>query len=473
MKFQSSIQNKVKFGYYICLALIVIVSIINYVDLRRIDKKITFSFVITELFDTTLEMRRFEKNYFLYSDKEDYSENLQFTEKAQEIIQKNKEAIRKLAIRADVHDLDAELTGYKSLMRRYYALDKLLNPVEAYTLEGKIRVSGKKIVNISEKISTAEKEYIQTLITSSNKILLASIVFLIVAGCIIGQYLSRVVVRPLKQLEVCMRDIAEGKFNTISCDSSEMEILSFERAFSTMIKELEHRQIKVISQSEKLASLGTMVSGVAHQLNNPLSNISTSCQILQEEIEESDMAYKKELLEQIEGQVERAKNMVHSLLEFSRAKEFKGSALPLKELVEETIRLLKGDIPSKIDVLVNMPEDVWIIADKQRMQHALLNIIKNGIDATPDEGVICISANEDLENKTIEIRIQDTGMGIEPEHLEKIFTPFFTTKADGKGSGLGLFVAREIIKEHNGVIEVNSAVGEGTAFTIKLPLKEI
>ncbi|MBI4691820.1 MAG: HAMP domain-containing histidine kinase [Nitrospirae bacterium] len=216
-----------------------------------------------------------------------------------------------------------------------------------------------------------------------------------------------------------------------------------------------------------------MVSGVAHQLNNPLSNISTSCQILLEEIEGSDMSYKRDLMQQIEEQIDRAKNMVHSLLEFSRKKEFKNEPLPLIDLVEDSIRLLQGVIPSRLEVKVDISENLWIIADKQRIQQAILNIIKNSIDAVPDEGQIFISARSNIGTKSIDLAIKDTGIGIEPEDINKIFNPFFTTKTDGKGSGLGLFVAREIIKEHDGIIEVNSKPGEGTVFTVKLPLKEI
>jgi signal transduction histidine kinase len=112
------------------------------------------------------------------------------------------------------------------------------------------------------------------------------------------------------------------------------------------------------------------------------------------------------------------------------------------------------------------------MADKQRLEQAVLNIIKNAIDAMPEGGMINISSVEDIDNKLVEIRIRDTGMGMDPEVSRKIFDPFFTTKDEGKGSGLGLFVAKEIAEEHEGSISVKSVEGEGTTFIIKLPLKE-
>jgi signal transduction histidine kinase len=230
--------------------------------------------------------------------------------------------------------------------------------------------------------------------------------------------------------------------------------------------------MRFIMQSEKLACLGTMVSGVAHQLNNPLSNIFSSCQILQEEIEYADVSYKKELMQQIEKEVERARTMVKSFLEFSRKKEFKSKPVPVRTLVEDTIRLVQGDIPTKVEMRVDVPESIWIIADKQRLEQAVLNIIKNALDAMPDGGTITISSAEEIDNKLIELRISDTGIGIEPGTSGKIFDPFFTTKEDGKGSGLGLFVAREIVEEHEGSIRMESVEGVGTTFIIKLPMKE-
>ena len=184
------------------------------------------------------------------------------------------------------------------------------------------------------------------------------------------------------------------------------------------------------------------------------------------------MVYKKELMQQIEKEVERAKAMVHSLLEFSRKKEFKSKPIPVKGLMEDTIRLVQGDIPSKVEVRVEVPEGCWITADKQRIEQAVLNLVKNAIDAMPDGGTISITADEDDESKLVRIRVRDSGIGMDADTAKRIFDPFFTTKEDGKGSGLGLYVAREIIEEHEGSIKAVSIEGEGTTFLITLPMQE-
>ncbi|GAB4482594.1 MAG: hypothetical protein OHK006_01410 [Thermodesulfovibrionales bacterium] len=164
--------------------------------------------------------------------------------------------------------------------------------------------------------------------------------------------------------------------------------------------------------------------------------------------------------------------MVRSLLEFSRKTEFRRKPYSLKYLVEDTVRLLQGDIPSKVEVNVAVTEEIWVHVDKQRIQQALLNFIKNAIEAIPDDGSVTVEAVHKTNEHEVVIAIRDNGIGIEPEKLEKIFEPFFTTKGDEKGSGLGLFVTREIIEEHGGTVQVESRPGEGTTFYVRLPHKE-
>ena len=290
-----------------------------------------------------------------------------------------------------------------------------------------------------------------------------------------------------------MDQIADGKFVDIQIDSHEQEIVSLTRAFNRMMRELELRQRHLV-QSEKLASLGTLLSGVAHEMNNPLSNISSSGQILAEEIADGDPAYKKELVDQINEQTDRARNIVRSLLDFSRTMDFKKQSLPLRSLLDETIRFVKGQLPKGVTITLNVPDDLSITADKQRIQQAFLNLIKNAIEAVPGEGAISIDARKrravdkvdddtgittylnyrgkcTLEDDTVDIEVRDTGTGIPADILPKVFDPFFSTKDVGKGSGLGLFIVHEIIEEHDGCIAVSSEPGRGAAFLIRLPVK--
>jgi signal transduction histidine kinase len=498
--YRSSIRQKIILGYYTIVAIIVGLSIFVFLELRFIEKKVMFGDVISEFFDTTLEIRRFEKNYFLYGQKSDYLENISYIEKAQVLLENNTKGIETISDPQQIAKLKEDLRKYKELIDSYasgksaasFKGTSFEDPVEKIIFEKELRKVGKDIITVAENISKTERKYVQSLLTNSRDIIVLSIISLIFMAVVIGQILSRMVVRPLKMLEQSMGVIAEGKFERVSIDSHDREILSLANAFNTMLKELELRQRHLV-QSEKLASLGTLLSGVAHELNNPLSNISSSCQILSEEIEDTDVTYKKELLAQIEEQTDRARNIVRSLLEFSREKVFKKELIRLRELFEETIRFVKGQVPTNISIALNIPDEINIYADKQRMQQAFLNLIKNAIDSMGDTGDIHIKAARHnaidkiegtaeifnylkyhgkctLEEDTVDIIIKDSGPGIPQEFLSRIFDPFFTTKDVGKGSGLGLFIVHEIIDEHDGCIAVDSKVNEGTKFLIRLPL---
>lgn len=490
-RYRTSIRQKIIFGYYAAVAVIIGMAVFTFMTLMFLEKKIVFSAVITELFDTTLEIRRFEKNFFLYQQPEDYRENIRYVSKAQEILDANIEEYRNLAVYGQLYTMRDGLNNYKKLMEQFATPNEKPAAIRPAG-EKAIREKGKEIITIAESISKIERERLQGLLGQAGRYLIYVIAFLSLAGVAIGQILSKIVVKPLKSLEWTMKSIAGGKFRSVAIDSSDQEIVSLADAFNTMLRELETRQ-KSLIQSEKLASLGTLLSGVAHELNNPLSNISTSCQILSEEMDELNPEYRRELLSQIEDQSDRAKNIVRSLLEFSRAKEFKKEDLVLETLILETIRFVKGQIPPKVEIVRDIPDYISIFADKQRMQQVLLNLVKNAIEAVGDEGRIEIVARKTSGGKpegfdlalseecagmlprqddgdAVYIKITDSGKGIPQEIIGKIFDPFFTTKDVGKGSGLGLSIVHEIIEEHGGCIGAHSEIDKGTTFLIRLPV---
>ena len=463
------------------------------------EKKIQFGEVISDFFDTTLEIRRFEKNFFLYQQNLDYQENMRYVSKAQGILDQNINEYKRLSIAPQLNLVRENLKKYKLLMTQF-AVDSKKTPDKRLDLEKGIRELGKEIVTIAEDVSKNERKRLQELLIKTQRTLVFLIIFLSLAGIVIGQLLSRMVVKPLRSLEEQMKLIEEGKLKTVLINSKDREIVSLTREFNKLLKELELRQRHLV-QREKLASLGTLLSGVAHELNNPLSNISSSCQILIEEFEEGDTEHKKELLSQIDEQTNRARSIVRSLLEFSRDRRtFQKELLALKKLFEETVLFLKSEIPAGIEMQLDIPSDIFIFADKQRIQQVFLNLMQNAMEAIPDEGKISIRARKYIVSEgikqseiceypkyrgkctgecpadgkdTVDIEIEDTGMGIPTDVLPKIFDPFFSTKdVVRKGAGLGLFIVQEIIDEHSGCIGVYSEVGKGTCFLIRLPLKE-
>ena len=477
--FHLGIRKKITYGFYLLLFLMVGSAVLTYVLVKRVEDQVAFSEVIEDFFNTTLELRRFEKNYFLYRQAKDFQENQFYWGQIRDIYENNAAALHQVVSSPETQQLARVIEAYNRHMGQLHAYYQQIAQGADYAgsghtqekLEEQLRSTGKELTEFGEKTRNAVKRKITTLLKTTQKILLASMVCLFVSALTIAALLGRKVVNSLKILEGYTKRISQGDFVEVAVGEGEQEIRSLLTAFNRMTKELQMRQHQLV-QSEKLAALGTLLSGVAHELNNPLSNISTSAQILGEEIDEDNVEFKKSLIGQIEMQSDKARDIVRTLLEFSRIKEFKKEKLFFKKLVDETILLLRGHVPSEVVIGVDVPEALSIVVDKQRMQQVLLNLIKNGIDALQGKGHIWISAlgtgcGTGLDE--VEILIEDDGPGIDAEHVNRIFDPFFTTKDVGKGSGLGLFIVHDIIEWHGGSISVDSRPGLGTTFIIWLP----
>ncbi len=483
--FPKSIAQKIMIFYIAGIFVTVGLSLIVLSDIWLIKQKIELEGNISNLFETIQEIRRTEKNFFLYKNEVDYNDNLSYIKTVKNFIKNQK--FEGLKIENAIQELSGTLQNYEALMLQ---LKENISSPSVTSLEQSIREQGKILTHIAENIKTTEHKIIKD---SLNNILKYSIVliiiFFIIPFILFGLGLTRLISGPLKELENKMKKIAEGKIYYIEVKSKDKEILSLVETFNKVLKELEAKQKQLI-QAEKLSSLGTLMSGIAHELNNPLSNISTSCQILLEELEDSDTQYKKELLQAIESQTERAKNIIKTVLDFSRRRELKKETIPAQTLIKDTIIFIKGELPTKMNLSVEVENSLSIYADKQKIQQVLLNLIKNAIQACDNNGEIKIkvysSTQEALDkhlflkkegkcvgelsvNKEfIIIEVQDNGPGISPEILSKIFEPFFTTK-ESKGSGLGLFITQELIRDHDGCICVDSVADRGTTFIIMLP----
>jgi PAS domain S-box-containing protein len=219
--------------------------------------------------------------------------------------------------------------------------------------------------------------------------------------------------------------------------------------------------------SEKLASIGLLSAGVAHEINTPLTGISSYVQMLQKKLEKSDHS---QVLQKIEAQTDRVGRIVKNLLNFSRnPSESSFYQVNLKESLMTIISLIDYKLKNmNIALDMNISEVKAIWAQGERLQQVFINIILNAIDAMPGGGTLKIELYE--KNNLASIKIEDTGTGIKTQHLPNIFDPFFTTKGIGKGTGLGLSISYAIIKEHEGNITVKSEPGKGSIFTINIPM---
>ncbi len=242
-------------------------------------------------------------------------------------------------------------------------------------------------------------------------------------------------------------------------------------------KEAEYRrrvEQKMIA-AERLASLGTLAAGVAHEINNPLAIIRESAGWLRQLLDKDELKNMprrtdfEKALTKVEESVERARRITHQLLGFVRKSDTTFSRIKVAELLSEALQLIAHETEKKgIKILWQVsPAPVAIWSDPYRLRQVFLNLLTNACQAIRSEGTITLTI-EDVGDQ-VAITVQDTGEGIPREILDKIFEPFFSTKSSGMATGLGLFVTRDIIEKLDGTIEVDSHIGQGTSFCIKLP----
>ena len=246
-------------------------------------------------------------------------------------------------------------------------------------------------------------------------------------------------------------------------------IFSDLREILKMRRELEESQIQLL-QAEKIASLGRLSAGVAHEINNPLSGILIYAELLQREM--GPKLEGKEYIEEIINQTMRCQEIVQRLLEFSRQSLGERTLFDLNHIIGRCVELIGHQaIFHDIQVIQDLDSELpQVTGDPGQLQQVLTNLLLNAADAMRGQGVITITTRPSPDGGEVVLNLTDTGCGIPADRLEKIFEPFYTTKPVGKGTGLGLSIVYGVIQRHGGTIEVESEPGEGTTFSIRLPL---
>jgi len=296
-----------------------------------------------------------------------------------------------------------------------------------------------------------------------------------VIAFVISLGMGNSIIRRIRMLKEATKAIAEGnldyRISRESFDGFDM----LDEAFNNMTKSLKDRDdrlqvvFKRLARAERLAALGQMAAGVAHEINNPLGGILLYSNIILEELPEDHQA--RDNLEKIIYQTERSKKIVQNLLDFARTPSGEMIPFDINGVIEKSLSLIKDqslflgiDITTRFTA--NLPE---VRGDRSRLEEVFLNFFVNAADAMDGKGDLSISTRLSSAN-SVKIIISDTGKGIDKAYLPHIFEPFFTTKEPGQGTGLGLPIAYGIIQKHNGIIDVESEPGKGTTFIISLPV---
>ncbi|MEK7279827.1 MAG: ATP-binding protein, partial [Nitrospirota bacterium] len=241
------------------------------------------------------------------------------------------------------------------------------------------------------------------------------------------------------------------------------------RELKAKMDELKSTQAQLI-HSAKLAAIGELAGHIAHEINNPLTSVLGYTSLL---IETETDSERKKQLNIIEGEGLRARDIVKKLLDFAHQIEPKRERVDIKHIIEVVLSLVTGpagtsNIAIKAEYTEGLPD---ILVDVSQIEQVFLNIINNSMDAMPDGGILTVKSF--LAGGYLAVSVSDTGRGIEAKTISRIFEPFFTTKDKVSGAGLGLSVSLGIIERHGGKIDVESSVGEGTKFTVRLPINQV
>jgi len=307
------------------------------------------------------------------------------------------------------------------------------------------------------------------------KYLVFSVISALVPNLLLLLLIVRTISRPLQKITLAAVQVAEGSYGTeVDLRKSNDEIGLLAESFNEMsrkmsddIKQLQQLNEQLI-RTEKLAAMGTLAAGVAHEVNNPLASISSLIQMMQTKTEIDEKS--KENLKLIQTQIQRITQVTKDMMDFARVRPAAKSAVDVNALIEKSLRLASFDksfqkLQIEKDFTAELPK---VYADGDQLQQVFLNLFLNSRDALPAGGKLSIKTSKSDSN--LLIYITDNGSGINQEDIKKIFDPFFTTKPTGKGTGLGLAVCYGIITAHGGKIEVLSNNSNGTTFIISLPV---
>lgn len=463
MRLFTSLHAKILIGYAVVGVLFVGFIVNSLIQFRLLREELTKQTATVAFFDALRDARRLEKNFLLYEKKADLGEAVEKAGAAVELLK------RLGGDQTTVSDNDiGVLTAYR---------ERLLDLVRA---EGAAPVpddllkaaylTGSTALRFGDELNTSAQQGVQDAIHRHETNLQASIGAGLLLGLITGILVTRSVVRPIREIERNLQKIARGETGRLAGNDLGDEVASLARSINATLQELEARQ-KAVAQSSRLVALGTMLSGVAHELNNPLSNISSSCQILLEEWQELPDEQIQRLLSQIDNQVLRSQRIVSSLSNDPESKALHRTKENVHRLTEEATALLRNQILPSVTITTEIDREIEAIVDQTRFQQVLINVIKNAAEAVGANGSIQIRAWREVfpEGRGTTWEIEDDGEGITDAVAQRIFDPFYTTKPTGQGVGLGLFVAHEIVSQHGGIITAEGAPGGGTRVWIHVP----
>jgi len=465
-----TIRKQIIMAFVICFVFMAAIIVVNYSNSRRLYRSMQLFELSGDLESTILEMRRYEKNYFLYRQNFNYEENLTYTNRLSLMLQRDREDLIAALGEENYDNFTTYASDYADQMSSLH--HESCDPGECAELEAQIRGTGQNLNLLADQLITAERKGINQLLQQMMPLPLISLVVLVALMVFVIFFIGEKVIRPLARITRESEAVARGAFQRITAfGESENEIFQLITAINSMMAELERRQEQLI-QSRKIASIGTLTAGIAHEINNPVNNLSLILESLIEHGEGMTEGERSKMHRDAMDQADRTSEIVKNLLEFSRSSHPRVEDVDLVEIVDKTNRLLRNEFDlHKIRFVKEVKTEFHRARlDKGGMQQVLLNLFVNSIQAMEDGGELRVIVGPGDAAHEVRLDIIDTGPGIPPEYLERVFDPFFTTKKEGEGTGLGLSVSYNIVEKNGGRMEVYNDPDSGAHFCIRLPL---
>src|SRR5574341_187943 len=518
-----SLKKKIALSFFISASLIALLAAFEYVNFTRIKKEIRFLELTDTLRSKSLQLRRHEKNYFLYSPlkSEDESKEIhrylgeldellssRFPNGRSEALPGLRDRMREYrrgfdaiegviaGLLRDLKRLEAshgssarffpliEAAFYERPLQAAEFLEKVFSLSARHPLvsglkelDGEInalRKTGEDIIVFSKELDKSARDKVETDIQMSQAAILIIFPLFLISGIAMLFFISRNIVNRLGLLIEVVEKTGKGQFSHVAVPADKPgndEVGVLIRKFDDMEDQLAEREEELkgkneeLLRSRKLAAIGTLAAGVAHELNNPLNNIYLSTQVLVRELGDAAPPAVKEVADDIVGQTVRVKKIVGDLLSFARGRDPQLRDVDLRDLVRSVFNRMRGAAPQTAFALEADENAVVVPIDPEQMEQVFINLFTNAQEAMSGRGEVRVTVLP-AEN-AVQIRISDTGPGIPQDSLEKVFEPFYTTRE--KGTGLGLAIVFNIVKKHEGEITVESEEGKGTTFTITLP----
>jgi signal transduction histidine kinase len=435
-----------------------------------VQERILFLDVVGDYEAEIQQARRFEKNYLLYGTNLDDAR--EHVSNAQRLTVQNTDRFLGVVGEESLLTMNQHVGSYLHLLD---ALEEAEDPEERVKVETELRDHGAIMVFLAQDFLNKERQLVHSRLSLARTVPFIILIALFLFMFFVVYFLLRHILGRLSRFMKYTQRIATGDFTPITPtrkfrdEFSELALM-----INRMVRDLD-RQHRVLLESHKLRAMGTLVAGVAHELNNPLNNIMLTASLMKDEFDELEESEKQEMLQDLIGQAERSKRTVRNLLDFARESETKVEPLHVKELLNETIQLLRNQLRvKKIRLSTKLPELLPPVhGDRQLLSQVFMNLILNAIDVLPEKGEIEISTDAERQNGFLAVDIKDNGPGMPGHVVTQVFDPFFTTKPQGKGTGLGLSVSRGIVRKLGGYLLVDSKLHEGTTFTVLLPITTI